>query len=117
MAIGHVVGHLLGGGPSSGGHPQAVAPLARVPPGVAEAGEDEDEAAAAAEAGARTEAEAPTGAVTGAEAAAVTEAGEAGKIVDAAGGRERPGAQPREAGTACSQWSQPLYGGWQTPGL
>ncbi len=86
-----------GGGPSSGGHPQAVAPLACVPPGIAEAGEDEDEAEA--EADARTDEKAPTGAVT-AEAAAVTEAGEAGRLAGAAGGKEPPGVQPREAGTA-----------------
>ncbi len=46
-----------------------------VPPGGAEAVEDEEAAAAVAEAGARTEAEAPTGAVTGGEAVAVAEAG------------------------------------------
>jgi hypothetical protein len=43
LAIGRVVGHLLGGGGPSFGHPQAVAPLARNPPGIAEAGEGEDE--------------------------------------------------------------------------
>jgi hypothetical protein len=83
-----------------------VAPLACVPRGVAEAGEDEDEA----EADARTDAEASTGAVT-AEAAAVAEAGEAGRLAGAAGGKEPPGVQPREAGTAWCLWGQPVYGG------
>jgi hypothetical protein len=101
-----------GGGPSSRCHPQAAAPLACVPPGV-EAGEDVDEAVA--EADARTEAEAPTGTVTDAEAAAVAEAGEAGKLADAAGGRELPGEPPREAGTAYYPWCSPACGGWQTP--
>jgi hypothetical protein len=75
-----------------------------VPPGGAEAEEDEEEAAAAAEADARTEDEAPTGAVTGDEAAAVAEAGGAGKLSDAAGERELPGERPREAGAVCSPW-------------
>ncbi len=83
-----------------------MAPLACVPRGVAEAGEDEDEA----EADARTDAEASTGAVT-AEAAAVAEAGEAGRLAGAAGGKEPPGVQPREAGTAWCLWGQPVYGG------
>ncbi len=75
-----------------------------VPPGGAEAEEDKEEAAAEAEAGARTEAEAPTGAVTGDEDAAVAEDEGAGKLSDAAGERELPGGRPREAGTVCSPW-------------
>ncbi len=59
-----------------------------------------------AEAGARTEAETPTGTVSGGEA----EAGEAGRLSDAAGGREPPGELPPEAGTACSPCCQPVYG-------
>jgi hypothetical protein len=79
-----------------------VALQARVPPGGAEAGEDDEEAVAVAEAVARTEAEAPTGTVSGGEAVAVAEAGGAGRLSDAAGGREQPGKQPPEAGSACS---------------
>jgi hypothetical protein len=109
------VGHLLGGGPSSGGHPQAVAPQGRAPPG-AVAGADEVEDEAVAEAGARTEAEAATEKVTGAEAVPVAEAGGAGR--HAADVRGPLGEQPREAaGAAYSRWCLPVYGGWQTPGL
>ncbi len=79
-----------------------MAPQARVPPGGAEAGEDDEEAVAVAEAVARTEAEAPTGTVSGGEAVAVDEAGGAGRLPDAAGGREPPDEQPPEAGAACS---------------
>ncbi len=64
---------------------------ASVPPGGAEAEEDDEEAVAVAEAGARTGAEAPTGTVSDGEAVAVAEAGEAGRLSDAAGGREPPG--------------------------
>jgi hypothetical protein len=64
-----------------------VALQASVPPGGAEAGEDDEEAVAVAEAGARTEAETPMGTVSGGEAVAVAEAEEAGRLSDAAGGR------------------------------
>jgi hypothetical protein len=80
-----------------------VAPRARVLLGGAEAGEDDEEAAAVAEAVARTEAaEAPTGTLSGGEAVAVTEAEGAERLSDAADGREPPDEQPPEAGTACS---------------
>jgi hypothetical protein len=81
-----------------------VAPRARVLLGGAEAGEDDEEAVAVAEAVARTEAEAPTGTLSGGEAVAVAvaEAGRAGRLSDAADGREPPDEQPPKAGTACS---------------
>ncbi len=77
-----------------------MAPRARVLLGGAEAGEDDEEAAAVAVA--RTEAEAPTGTLSGGEAAAVAEAGGAERLSVAVDGREPPGAQPPEAGTVCS---------------
>ncbi len=67
-----------------------MAPQARVLLGGAEAGEDDEEAAAVAEAVARTEAEAPTGTLSGGEVVAVAEAGEAGRLSGAADGREPP---------------------------
>jgi hypothetical protein len=79
-----------------------VAPRARVLLGGAEAGEDDVEAAAVAEAVARTEAAAPTGTLSGGEAAAVAEAGEAVRLSVAVDGREPPGEQPPEAGTVYS---------------
>ncbi len=79
-----------------------MAPRARVLLGSAEAGEDDEEAAAVAEAVASTEAEAPTGTLSGGEAVAVAEAGGAERLSDAADGREPPDEQPPEAGTVCS---------------
>jgi hypothetical protein len=72
-----------------------VALQACVPPGGAEAEEDDEEAVAVAEADAHTEAEALTGTVSGGEAVAVSEAGGAGRLSDAAGGRGPPGEQPQ----------------------
>ena len=90
---------------------------ASVPPGGAEADGDVEEAVAVAEAGARTEAEAPTGAVNDGEAVAGAEAGEEGRLSDAVGGKEPPGEQPHEAGAAWSPCCWPVSGGWRTPGL
>ncbi len=87
-----------------------MAPQTCAPPGVTEAEEDEAEA----EADAHTDAEARPGAVT-AEAAAVAEAEEAGRLAGAAGG-EPPRVQPLEAGTAWYLEGQPVCGGCQPPG-
>jgi hypothetical protein len=89
------IGHLLvGGGPSSGGHPQSVAPLVCAP---LAAGIDVGEAEAVAEADARTKAEAAAEVKAGAEAEAVAEAGGVGKHADEMG---PPGDRPREAEAA-----------------
>ncbi len=90
---------------------------ASAPPGGAEAVENVWEAVAVAEAGARTEAEAPTGAVSGGEAVAGAEAGEEGRLSGAVGGKEPPGERPHEAGAAWSPCCWPVSGGWRTPGL
>jgi hypothetical protein len=72
---------------------------------------------AVAEAEARTEAEAPMGAVSDGEAVAGAEAGEEGRLSDAVGGEEPPDEQPHEAGAAWSPCCWAVSGGWRTPGL